>query len=383
MKITGIKKQYLAALVFLFLSSLALNAQNLPTRIRPFTFPCARDKGIGGVHVGLTDDFSTLWNNPAGLASVKEQKFIAALSFDVIDVDVAYNVLVNENRAAELLKLIQNNFEANIDMGGPIAFGRVGNNWGISFYNVSRVNFAWDPQDAFAIQTTVSEEFVLTTGFGINVLDAGIHKIEIGTSGKLFFRGGYNGPPLYINQVKHFLEMVADWPFEAQLGFGLDTGIRWNIADCVSFALVGYDVFTPVFVTEYSTIKQFWIGEKTTDGWVPVIPRLSGGITWTWNYEPIHRYFSDIILSVDYKGFLTTLTTPIRSPLLDISAGLEIRFHEVFSLRAGFADMLPGGGVGFDWTFMQLDFAIFGKEMGSQPGDNVTWCIALDFTFKY
>jgi hypothetical protein len=55
----------------------------------------------------------------------------------------------------------------------------------------------------------------------------------------------------------------------------------------------------------------------------------------------------------------------------------------VLSFRFGFSDMLPAFGIGLDLSFMTVDLAINGRELGSKRGENSSYCLNLSFIFRY
>jgi len=57
--------------------------------------------------------------------------------------------------------------------------------------------------------------------------------------------------------------------------------------------------------------------------------------------------------------------------------------HEVFTLRAGFTEMLPSFGVGLDFSFATIDFAYFNKELGMKPGEHSVNGLSFGITFRY
>jgi hypothetical protein len=204
----------------------------------------------------------------------------------------------------------------------------------------------------------------------------------MGLTAKLFVRIGYNSPPLYIQQLRYLIQDMIEGPFETQLGAGADIGLRWSLTDSLSFAAVIYDPFSPVWVTQYSRVEKIADQEMIAQGVVPVTPRASVGISWKMASPFWHRYFSDITFSLDYFGLLDNLSENPRSPLLNFSAGLEVRMLEVFTLRAGFRDMQPSVGAGLNYSFMNVDVAFYGKELDLEPYRNVTWALTLDFSFR-
>lgn len=357
-------------------------AQDLPSRIDAVGFPSARNNALGGAHVGLDGDFSSIFTNPAALYGAEPQKNYVELAFDVIDVDLISLILFTDNPLPEFAALLVDRFEASLDLGGPVAFGMIGNNYGWGVFNVSKLGIVWDRNQIYMVSPNITEELTLAGAYGLRLYDGPNAQFDVGATAKIFLRIGYISPPIYLQQVKYILQDLIEMPFETELGLGIDIGFRWTLSESLSFAAVIYDPFSPVWVTQYSNAEKITKQEMIASGIVPVTTRASVGVSWKIASPFWHRYFSDITFSFDYLGLLTNMSEMPRSPLLDISVGCEIRMLEVFSLRGGFKDMMPGGGLGINFTFMNIDLAFYGKELGSRPKQYETWAASINISFR-
>ena len=72
-----------------------------------------------------------------------------------------------------------------------------------------------------------------------------------------------------------------------------------------------------------------------------------------------------------------------RHPLLNIGLGVEVTVLNALTLRAGIADALPALGFGLDLSFMTLDFAVYGRELGLDPGMQPVYAMSLGLLFRY
>jgi hypothetical protein len=370
-----------ATLLALF-AALNVYGQDLPDRVRMADYPFARNRAIGGGHTGLDGDFSSIFTNPAAMVGVTPQKSIAKLSIDVNYIDLVFRILQASEPAPVVDSVFLGRFNGYVDVGGPIALGMTGKNFGLGLFNVTRLGLAWDRNYIYKISPTLTEEIILAGAFGFCLYDGDNKKLDIGLTGKVFARGGYNDTPLYLHEVKYILQDMAERPIETHIGGGVDIGLRWTLYDSLSFAAVFYDPYSPVWVVRYSKADKIADREMTGSGVALVAPRATAGVSWRVNSRFLNRFFSRITLSCDYTGLLEDPFNPSRDPLLDIGAGLEICMHEVFSIRAGFRDMLPSAGVGLDFTFMNIDAAVYGVELGASPGQLPVWSAAIDISFK-
>jgi hypothetical protein len=365
-----------------FLPVFGVHAQDLPSRVDAVGFPFARNDALGGAHVGLDGDFSSIFTNPAALVGAAVQKNHMEFAVDIIDIDLIATVIMTDNPLPEFSALLVDRFEASMDVGGPFALGMVGNGCGWGLFNVSKLGIIWDRDQIYMVSPTLTEEFTLAGAYGLRLYDGPDSRFDLGITAKVFLRVGYRSVPVYLPQVKYMLQDLLEMPFESEFGAGVDIGFRWTLAESLSFAAVIYDPFSPVWVVQYATMERIREQEMIASGVVPVTTRASAGISWKMRSPFWHRYFSDITLSFDYIGLLGNMSETPRDPLLNISAGCEIRMLEAFSIRAGFKDMLPSGGIGLNFTFMNLDISFFGKELGTIPNQYITWAVSMNISFR-
>ncbi|MDR3357066.1 MAG: hypothetical protein LBO04_07775 [Spirochaetaceae bacterium] len=374
------KKGILAFLCFF--SVLNVYSDDLPSRVKPVSFPFARVNALGGNHVGLDADFSSLFANPASFAGAEPKKNFAEIAIDIIDIDLIYRLAFTDDPLPEIREVLTERFEASLDLGGPIAFGGVGRNYGWGLFNVSRLGLLWNRQAVYMLTPTLSEEFTLAGAYGLGLYRGDTARLDIGLTAKIFMRMGYISQPTYLQEIKYFINNMVEAPFEIQLGSGFDIGLRWTLAESLSFGLVFYDPFAPVLVTKYSRMSQVSAQQMIAQGTVPVTPRASAGVSWRMASPFWHHYFSDITLSFDYVGLLENMSENPRDPLLNISAGIEVRMLEVFSIRGGFFGMQPAGGLGINFTFMNIDLAVYMKELGIAADDYKTLALSINVSFR-
>jgi hypothetical protein len=368
--------------VLCFFSALGVYSQELPSRVEPVSFPFARLSALGGSHVGLDADFSSLFVNPAAFAGAEPKKNFAEISFDVIYVDLIYKMIFTDDPLAEMRDALTDHFEATLDVGGPVAFGGVGPNYGWGLFNVSRLEAVWDRQTIYMLTPSLSEEFMFAGAYGFGLYRGDTARLDLGLTGKIFLRMGWISEATYLQEIKYLINNLAEMPFEVQLGAGFDIGLRWTLFESLSFGLVFYDPFAPVQVTKYSRASKVDDQEMIAQGTVPVTPRASAGISWRVVSQFWHYYFSDITFSVDYVGLLENIAEKPRDPILNISAGVEIRMLEVFSIRGGFFGMQPAGGLGINFTFMNIDLALYAEELGVHPYSYPTTAMTINISFR-
>jgi hypothetical protein len=218
------------------------------------------------------------------------------------------------------------------------------------------------------------------SGFGFRLINDGDVIADIGFVAKAFFRAGYL-PKMFLTAIKNFWEDMSRDVFESQLGMGADIGTRFTFYDIFSVGLTLHDPFSPAYVAEYRNVDQFYKQNMVDSGMVTVTPRLALGLALHLKGSGI--VVSDFVITADYNQLLPFLEVVPRSPLLEFALGIEIQFMEVLSLRAGFNELLPCGGIGIDLTVIKFDASIMMRELGQDPGDFSTWAANLSILYRY
>ncbi|MDR1506819.1 MAG: hypothetical protein LBI67_06915 [Treponema sp.] len=355
-----------------------LGAEN----IKPFVMPSARAAGFGGIHAAQGDDFSSLFSNPASFAGIERQFSAAEISISLYGpVFEMLDLAVHSSGPVDITSLIASgDFAAGFDMGGPVALGWVGGGLGFGIFNRTYADAVVDPS-LLLLRPAVSEEVLLLGGYSFPVFKKRDHRLDVGFLGKAYYRGTLNLESS-ITDIADMFSGVSSRPFETHFGVGLDLGIKYTFAGKLSFAAAGYDVFSPALVTRYASFSDY--GGGGSQDYATVTPRLALGALYKIQNDFLDRYVSDFIVMLDYRDILDPFTASSpRNPLLNIGFGLEVKLLRVLSVRAGAADALPSFGFGIDMKILQFDFAVRGKEMGSDPGKQSVYAVDLGLLFRY
>jgi hypothetical protein len=201
--------------------------------------------------------------------------------------------------------------------------------------------------------------------------------------GKGFFRGVFN-LEASVFDVSAIMDDPLGKEFKTNLGVGLDLGLRYTYRGNFAAAIVCYDVYSPVLITTYPTVTDFT--DKTgvsTTGHSTVDRRLDFGLKYRIRSPFIDRYISALTLMADYRDFLDLFALIPRNPILNVGMGMEVTVLNALSFRFGVTDALPSFGLGLDLSFVILDFAIRGKELGIDPGLQPTYALDLSLLFRY
>ena len=352
--------------------------------VEPFVMPSARFRALGGNHSAMADDFYAIFLNPAALADVKEEFSAAEMSLGFYGpmleiIDLARK---SDDEDLDISALVgPGGFAAGFEMGGPLSLGWVGRGLGFGIFNRVKANAS---VGGTRLNSLASGELLFTGGYGFRIINKGSHTLDGGFMGKGFFRGLVDLRAEIFN-IDELFNDPGDQPFDTHLGLGLDLGLRYIFAENLSLALVCYDVYSPVLVTRYDSMSDFGDGSKsgTSTSYATVYRRLDMGIKYRIRSTLIDRYITQLTVMADYRDVLDLFSLVSRNPVLNIGLGLELTVLNALSFRVGIGDALPALGFGLDLSFMTLDFAVYGKELGLDPGTLPVYAMDIGFLFRY
>jgi hypothetical protein len=353
--------------------------------IAPFVIPSARFSGLGGNHVAVGDSFHALFTNPATFVDIERQFSAAELTISTYGPIFEIMDLVGSGTDnLDLSGIVgPNGFAAGFDMAGPISLGWVGNGLGFGIFNRLKTDAILS---GTFIKPVISGEILLVGGYSFRLINKDNHLLDLGFLGKGFFRGDINLETSIFDAMSFLDNMFDDRPFKSGLGAGIDLGLRYTFRNNFAVSLVCFDVYSPVLITEYGSFTDFTNlvdKSKTHTYYATVKRRLDFGVKYTIQNSFLDRYVSDLTIMADYRDILDLFSLIPRNPILNIGIGIELRMLNVLSVRFGLADALPAFGLGLDLTFMTMDVAIHGKELGIDPGRNSTYGLSIGFLFHY
>ena len=368
------------AWVLFFLLCSGFPVQGEP-KIDPFVMPSARFGALGGAHTAMGDDFYSLFLNPASFVDVKQEFSAAEITLCTYGPFLEIIDLFRDSSTIDLSGIIgPGGFGAGFDMGGPVSLGWVGRSLGLGIFNRTRVNAS---VSGLNIYPMVSEEFLITGGYAFRIVNKGSHVLDAGFLGKGYFRGALD-LKADIFDVGSLLDDPTGQPFDTYLGLGLDLGVRYTFRGNLSAAIVCYDVYSPVLVTTYDSLSDFFdLSGKGSPSYATVKRRLDAGVRYRIRSDFLDRYITRLTVMADYHDFLGLFSLIPRNPILNVSLGLELTVLNALTFRFGIGDALPAFGFGLDLTFLTLDFAIHGKELGIDPGMKSVYAMDIGLLFRY
>jgi hypothetical protein len=363
--------------------------------------PSARTAAIGGVHVALADDITTLFSNPAGFQTAGPQMSLAELAlglagpiFDMATVVSQLQVnsdpvsLISSSSVQHLLK---NLYAAGI-LNGPFAFGYVGDGLGFGLFNKSRVVFS--TSGAIPVVSAQFEEDIIFTGgyaFSIPLPPAAKSTLDIGLMLKTEVQGTVALSKSILDILALFTppnsptaDLILSQPFRLTIGAGLDLGVRYSWNNLLTIGIVGRNLPTLTLIDSYPSLTSFTISTapQQSYGYVPI--DLSAGIMFSPGLGFLDRYISHLKLFLDYNDILDFLTHPdtAMNPILHVGIGAEVTILEILSLRGGFYNGYFSAGLGMDLTIFRLDLAMFGRELSLEPALRPVYNLLIGIEFR-
>jgi len=385
------KFRILAALAVSSLAAFGLAALDIDS----FDIPIARFAATGGAHAALADDWTVLFSNPAGLADVAPQlvaaQFGAKVTGPLFDIALA---ALGGGSLTDPTALTNNFVKVLADNGyqlytagdfvGPLSFGYVGDGIGFGLFNRSHV--VVDAASVTNIGILAQEDILLVGGYSYGMDLGPSHRIEAGLLAKGFARGGISTTTDALS-LATIVQNVTAQPFELETGIGMDLGVRWIWKPTgLSAGIVCRDIYSPVLVNNYSSVQGFMsnpqassLGSVTGD-----VPRnLDVGVAWSMLPGGLWNLVDSLSVAMDF-GHILELWQPFSpNPILDLGIGVETRFLDIVSLRAGISEGYPSAGASLDLSVMKLDLAVWGSELGLEPGSRPAFNLMTGLEFTY
>ena len=264
---------------------------------------------------------------------------------------------------------------------GPLALSLADRNFAVGLFN--RTVFHADVQNTIMKKLLIGEELLVTGGYGICLYDDDVNKVSLGFQMKGFFQTFSYA----LNKSKADMTLAVnsglqDLNIVLASGIGLDAGFLYKYDNYFFLGITCKDAYTPVFLTPYNNFSDY--KKAITAGktqYKTLLPNLSAGIGSMPVFDDMWTAVSSWSFYIDYQNILEPIFNRNRSPLLNIAAGTEIVFHKVLSFRLGMYELYPHLGVGLDFTYFQIDFSAFLKELGNKPWEKQK--IGLDFAFSF
>ena len=363
-----------------------------------FLIPSGRTPAIGGIHRALNDDITTLFANPAGLHGLDPGFVYSQLGFAATGPIFTIAGIVAESisggdfvalLASPTVQTLLSSIYTRLSVGGPFYFGYAGGGMGFGIFNDTQITL--ESQGASSIEVRAGERFVLRGGYGINIPlpETWNSEFVVGLGLKGFVRGDAVISTSILTLPSLFdsigLSTLTGAPFELITGIGVDVGLRYEWRNLLAAAITVDNAYAPTAVSSYTTLQAFLDSTETvaSPDYTALPQEISVGFAFTPSLGPVDRYVQDLMILLDYEDILDFWLNPNggENIVLKFGAGLEFKLLEVLSIRAGFNEGLFAAGLGVDLTFVQLNAAMYGTELSSEPGLRPAYNLVLGLEF--
>lgn len=383
-------KKYKILTILLVIMSFALIAQEFSYELAMPEIRHARIDALGGKHISDTSWYYSFLTNPGNIGLMGKKSLYPGLTFGLggpikytQDIIAIAKDMENDDSISSLAKILSENKGLDLDvvLSGPIQFGSVKNNFGWGFFNQTYV-IANAPSISY-LEGLVGNESLLRFGYALPI-PLGIGKLSVGGAVDLVNR--VEGKLL--SSVTNLMsgnpeEMII--PLYSSFGFGLDVGATLSLLNFITVGLVWDDAVSGYFTSRSSDIGS---GEFEPDASYQTF-----SFDWKFNLGAsvsvpgVNIFTLGVISSLDVMLDLHDVIGMMandpkkRNPILDVSLGTEAVFFKTISLRLGIHEMYPSAGIGARFGAFNLDAAIFGRELGLEPGTRSQLNLAFSLEF--
>ena len=377
-------KKRIAFLFFCIIVGSACFAQiSMPEPVTP-SYVSPRISGLGAPFTTYQAGTETLFTNPAIFPFLTKRWSAGKIALHANEDSFGgFGSIFASEKLKTLAQYLYKGDSKYFDFSatGPLALSLADRNFAVGLFN--RTVFHADVQNTIMKKLLIGEELLVTGGYGICLYDDDVNKVSLGFQMKGFFQTFSYA----LNKSKADMTLAVnsglkDLNIVLASGIGLDAGFLYKYDNYFFLGITCKDAYTPVFLTPYNNFSDY--KKAITAGktqYKTLLPNLSAGIGSMPVFDDVWTTVSSWSFYLDYQNILEPIFNKNRSPLLNLAFGTEIVFHKVLSFRLGMYELYPHLGVGLDFTYFQIDFSAFLKELGNKPWEKQK--IGLDFAFSF
>lgn len=347
------------------------------------TTPSVRQQGYGGFYTTDVEGFYSMYSNPASLGKRRVHSLFPGLDVHVggplKDIPEIISGVSNMD-TDKLTKVISDNngLKLDVDVQPLLSFGHT-SSWGFGWgFTTQAFMNATVPGMALA-DIQGGAEAVLTLGFAFPIINSDNFLLTVGATAKGFGQGAtaYNG-----NLVTFISKMKDDptsLPLYLSAGFTFDAGVYLSICNTINVGVVYNNPFSKAWVAKGTIGKPSYDFKDATK----LDQQLSAGVSYNVPVAWTNGVITSFRIMGDYRNIFGMFQNGSRNPWLEVSCGTEIVFGNICSLRFGIQEMLPACGLGFKLGTFNIDMAVYGKELGLEPGSSpvMNGSVFIGFTY--
>lgn len=360
-----------------------------------------RSMGMGGSHVTDTSDYFTLLRNPAGLAFSGRHNLIGVTNINLggpfEEIFDLYNsgALSGDDPTAILepaMGLIKDKkLNVGFNVGGPLAFGGTYNNgfgWGL----YDQILFGFSAPSTI-VKANMEVDLDLVFGYGHKFSFGKAGDLAVGVSTDIYSQTPYMSAKFDLFNMGggDFMDTLTNsMALASTTGFNVNAGVQYRFLDFLDAALVYNNFFGAVqqkdinldmLEQDPTTVLPFDGEMKTTVGAGTLDFGVGVDVPTFWSLGII----SNLNVYADVKDLVGVFKAdPLeKNPVLNLTFGSEITLLNCISARVGIKDSYLNAGVGLRLLGLHIDAALFGKELGKEPGEAPQFNCAISFCIKH
>ncbi|QEN05729.1 hypothetical protein EW093_13740 [Thiospirochaeta perfilievii] len=273
---------------------------------------------------------------------------------------------------------LNNKYANGLGYSSSISLGYAGNGFGFGLL------FSLDSEVYGESLTVTQLDSILTTslllGYGIS-LDLGIIGLEIGAAARPMYK---IRTTTSLNPVVEYLlaensgntTFIEELDYKTGVGIGFDLGVKARFMGLTA-GIALLDIFGTTINYSSSSyddiINGDFLGSKSVDDIYITPTTLNLGLSFNPGLGSVSRVFNPT-LSIDYSvPFITdgSLEDYAMSSQFwrNLSLGAEVELFSLLSLRSGLNQGYFTAGFGLELFILDVNFAIYSKELGARVGD--------------
>lgn len=347
-----------------------------------------RMAALGGAHAASVNGVDAIFENPAGFARNESELSFSALLLRPSGpiFDIAGIIAGGGDALNSISNLFDNNGRLYVssDILGPVAFAYAGKGLGFGIYN--KTSIVLNASSITSIKYAVTEEVILTGGYAYRLELPAKQLLDMGIMPKGLIRGSM-GKSASLTDVMDLVSdpaSILNSPFSMTTSLGFDVGLLWSYDNFFSLGLVMRDAYSPALINTYENYSEFLNNPSSADkNWAIVKPDLAFGLCYEPKFDFLNAIGAKVKFLLDYADITDLFSTLARNPILNIKFGTELVLLDILSLRAGISDALPTAGFGIDLEAFTFSLAMYGKELGKEPGARPLFNMIAGFEFRY
>ena len=379
------KKSFCFLFFCMILGSLCFAQFAMPEPVPPSVIS-PRINGLGACFTADQSERDRLFTNPAVFPFLTKKWSFGKIALHANEDSFGG---ISALTASEKIKAFTNQLYKNnktffdFNATGPIAFSFADKNFAVGLFNRSILHA--DVEASIMKKLLIGEELFLTGGYGICLYDDTVNKVSLGFQMKGFFQTFSYA----LNKNKVYMASAANSAFKdlnivLVNAVGLDAGFLYKCEDYFILGITCRDAYTPVFLTPYNNFDDYKKARPAgKTQYKTLLPNLSIGIGSIPVGKDLWPMVSSWSFYLDYQNLLLPILNKNKSPFLNIAFGTEIIFHEVLSFTLGMTECYPHFGCGLNFTYFQIDFSAFLKELGNKPWEQPKLGIDFSLSFEY